>query len=360
MSKPIRYCNYCYIQEDNNTKFSLCSICHETTYCSRHCQRLNWKQHKLWCCCNVGILNVDFEVREVDKKGLGVFAKRSFLKGDKIMVERPVFSTRENSGPLDWENNYMQLPNSIKAAINALHKVSVDHYSRALRLPTHSLDFFRYNQHHLAIMSNKFSDGLFITVSRMNHSCLGNCEVSFLDDHNVGVVSALTDIAVGEELCYSYIEIGRDIIDDPDMIYKKWNFQCLCPRCTDDTIHNKIICLVNIETELKKLHTLIGVNPSSVTYEDDNRGYHLGEQIIRICDELACCPRKHIYDTYIRMSINAVRMGQFDVAIECLDKAIVSYDESLGGSKATPKWIQEKQSTRDLILAHISEMGLEK
>lgn len=57
---------------------------------SKSCQRLDWKKgaHKIWCGA-AGEVNIDFEVRAVPGKGLGLFAMRPFKRFDVIMVEDP-------------------------------------------------------------------------------------------------------------------------------------------------------------------------------------------------------------------------------------------------------------------------------
>lgn len=310
---------------------------------------MNWNQHKNWCCCNVGNLNVDYEIRdcegEGEVKGKGLFALRSFQKGDKVLIERPVlkfddgFNAREN-----MIDDFEQLPESIQSAIDDLHMVNADHYSRSLGLFISPYDLADFE---LRILCNRFSDGLFIITSRFNHQCLANCELNLVNDSNLAIISALTDIKEGEELSISYINFDSDIIDDPDMIYKKWDFHCCCPRCIDNSINEKVIHLVHMEEELEEIYYSIKVNQGSK--EDDNRGYSLCEEIIRICNELGL-PRKHITEAYSKMAVIAIRMKLFDIAVDCLDKAILNLNESIGGCKKTPKVILEKQTCRDHVL----------
>jgi hypothetical protein len=73
----------------------------------------------------------------IEGKGKGLFALRSFQKGDKVLIERLVlkfdygFNARENV-----IDDYEQLPESIQSAIDDLHMVNADHYSRSLSVPT--------------------------------------------------------------------------------------------------------------------------------------------------------------------------------------------------------------------------------
>ena len=49
--KP-RHCNHCNAEDkaDSGKRFKYCGKCRLVKYCSRHCQKKNWKTHKLECC----------------------------------------------------------------------------------------------------------------------------------------------------------------------------------------------------------------------------------------------------------------------------------------------------------------------
>lgn len=81
------YCAYCYTTAVHLLK---CGKCKKRLFCSKECQRQDWKVgHRVYC-GKSGELGFDFEIRQVHGFGLGVFALQSFQKNDKIMVERPL------------------------------------------------------------------------------------------------------------------------------------------------------------------------------------------------------------------------------------------------------------------------------
>ena len=83
---PEACCAWCYTTVSSPKR---CGKCSKRVFCSRACQIQDWKLgHKHWCCI-AGEIGHDFEVREAQAKGLGVFAKRPFERGDVIMMERP-------------------------------------------------------------------------------------------------------------------------------------------------------------------------------------------------------------------------------------------------------------------------------
>lgn len=85
-------CGYCYEVEVT----LCCGQCKKRHYCSKECQKNDWKYggHKFWCIDSSksdtkspGELGVDFEIRDSDGKGLGLFALRDFEINDKVIVE---------------------------------------------------------------------------------------------------------------------------------------------------------------------------------------------------------------------------------------------------------------------------------
>jgi SET and MYND domain-containing protein len=71
-------------------------------------------------------------------------------------------------------------------------------------------------------------------LAMVNHSCLPNCQQITTD--GCCQLIALCDIAVGEELSYSYVTLdssnsGRSRDERRRVIDKNWAFTCTCPRC---------------------------------------------------------------------------------------------------------------------------------
>lgn len=74
-------------------------------------------------------------------------------------------------------------------------------------------------------------------ASLMNHSCAPNCYVANgdIDDFGIMNVVAKKDIAKGEELMISYVDLTK-ITDDQerlDYLYENYCFVCKCSRCKD-------------------------------------------------------------------------------------------------------------------------------
>ena len=79
---------------------------------------------------------------------------------------------------------------------------------------------------------NAFNDGIFPTLSLLNHSCLPNTEIFWNTDSGTRDLVALTDIAWGEELCHNYLHSSLAYQDRRNDLHQKWNFTCYCSFCS--------------------------------------------------------------------------------------------------------------------------------
>jgi hypothetical protein len=114
-----------------------CGGCNKHPYCSKECQRQDWKQHKIWC-GRTAEVGVDFELRDAGK-GLGYFALRDFAVGEKVLVERPAMRVPTNQdGHMDFkkiESQFVSLGTGARAAVFALQGDTPEEIADALRKP---------------------------------------------------------------------------------------------------------------------------------------------------------------------------------------------------------------------------------
>ncbi|KAK6221502.1 hypothetical protein LQW54_001274 [Pestalotiopsis sp. IQ-011] len=92
--------------------------------------------------------------------------------------------------------------------------------------PGQELDMCRGKQYGLA---------LFLRITLANHSCIPNVTHQ-ADDRGRMMVTALRDIAAGEECCTSYFDLSEYV--DLDARRRKteelFTFTCQCPRCLEE------------------------------------------------------------------------------------------------------------------------------
>jgi hypothetical protein len=107
------------------------------------------------------------------------------------------------------------------------------------------------NNYFLAAPGGYFGITLYKYISAANHSCIPNAYSTneLKESSSIGKVIALTDIEEGEEITISYVTDENNYLDPlavvnelPDVakrrehIYQKHYFQCLCHRCTTQSL----------------------------------------------------------------------------------------------------------------------------
>jgi hypothetical protein len=210
-------CAYCYVASPE--KLLCCGQCHKRKYCSKDCQRQDWKKchHRHFCKVGVGEPNIDWEVKESPKGGLGVFALRPIEKDDIIMVERPIlhWSTQEAVPEGDIPHPVFDLypPDGTvadKCQINGMSTTDDD--------------------------IEGGTTGLFIRMSRVNHDCLGNSIHTYLENRNLKILVASRTIEKGEEITFSYVSLRRGTSTRKLRLRLGYGFMCQCQVCTNPTL----------------------------------------------------------------------------------------------------------------------------
>ena len=79
---------------------------------------------------------------------------------------------------------------------------------------------------------NAFNDGIFPTLSKLNHSCVPNTEIFWNSELGTRDLVAVTDICWGEELCHNYLHSSLAYQHRRNDLHQKWNFACHCSFCS--------------------------------------------------------------------------------------------------------------------------------
>lgn len=203
----------------------VCSKCHHRKYCGRDCQKADWTcGHKHWC-GNAGEIDFDYEIRESDGKGLGVFALRRFERGEKVMAERGFA-----------QSDIRRFPLTVTSAIQALvprasNKLSDKFLINAIGTG----DCFPSSEHHI-----------FVNMSRVNHHCVGNSDHFYISQHKVAILPATRTIVPGDEVTFSYI----DYMTHPevyDHMFEIWKFRSDCSACTTSITRRKLLAIKKLD-----------------------------------------------------------------------------------------------------------------
>ncbi|KAK5576300.1 hypothetical protein RB653_007441 [Dictyostelium firmibasis] len=200
----IRHCAFC-LKSIEGDQIKKCAGCMRRTYCSRDCQVSDWtskgQSHKIWCKDNIGEEDIDWEVKETEGKGLGVFAKRFLPKHTKIMVDRGYRTIQET--PFEFINSLMPHNGTLqeKWDLNSFY-------------------------------TKEGGDNLGIRLARVNHDCRNNATNKFIPDLNTFILVSIKDIQEGEEISIQYyyyndFSTDKEIRDVRESVIKpKWDINC--------------------------------------------------------------------------------------------------------------------------------------
>lgn len=224
-------CGWCY----GAGAASKCAKC-PRLYCSRACQVEDWRRggHKTWC-GRAGQKRVDYEVRGAAGKGLGLFAKRVFVRGEKILVERPVVTLgRRELGARSLEDVVRN--EHTRKAILALHPFGENWLAK-------------FSLNCAALEEDASCDsGLFIDFSRVNHDCVGNSHHIYDDTTGVMLLIASHDISAGSEITFSYAMHLKSAERRLQLLVR--GFQCFCKACQTPDIAEKLDRCVELDEKM--------------------------------------------------------------------------------------------------------------
>jgi hypothetical protein len=258
-------CVVCFTHVDIVKK---CGKCKKRIYCDKQCQKSDWKSHKHWC-GKSGEINIDYEIKSTHNKGLGTFALRKFKRGDKIMVEKPVMKSVHDNLTKNIHKEVMKL-------MPQNGNIEDKFYSNTISCAENSTIYNR-------------DVGLFLNMSRINHSCVGNTNHKFIPEYGVKILVASRDIDIGEEITFSYIQanINKYVNGNrQEFLLKKWNFTCTCKCCTSPEMNKKL-------SRMYELDDMIN-SPDLST----NSALKIGNELIKIYDELQMSPIFYVRTYY--------------------------------------------------------------
>ncbi len=208
------------------TTVVVCGTCKERRYCSASCRAADWGVHKQWC-GRSSETGVGFDIRDAGpSKGQGVFALRDFEVGDKIMVEGPSLQAEHNS-PVALAD-LRALSESTCAHLMAMSPLSpAEAVGEEAVLAALQLKF---TNNAIDLGDGMHTSGLFLTICRVNHDCVGNCEHYYLAEHGVMMLVATRNIRAGQEVTFSYVSDCATHGQRTEKLMH-WGIHCQCSVC---------------------------------------------------------------------------------------------------------------------------------
>jgi hypothetical protein len=112
------------------------------------------------------------------------------------------------------------------------HSVCIEFVDKVSR---NAFTIMNYEMHPIGL-------AIYDSASGFNHSCYPNAWQTF--DQSTGTLSIYSsrDIALGEEICIAYIDIGQPMPMRRADLWDKHGFICMCPRCTVNDVDDVWSC----------------------------------------------------------------------------------------------------------------------
>ena len=220
-------CNYCFGKSITD-KLLRCSRCKRFWYCSKECQRNDWKEwHKDECQALATVSTEDEDA----------------LLVDALLVAR-IFALEEKD------------PQRYNAVVDLVfHNMCIQplHYQVAKLASTMGLLKLRKRkitqQEIVEILarfdSNNFGivdpllflqgTGVYPNGAMLNHSCDHNCAISYEPACHTQIIRCIVDnVQPGEELCHPYIDLAMMSAQARrQKLCNTYGFDCQCARCLD-------------------------------------------------------------------------------------------------------------------------------
>jgi len=253
------YCSNCLVDR-SCANLRACSLCKHVYYCSRECQKKDWKFHKyeckIWKSLKTapGLVDLHFHLLRVVINMIG-----SEKNEKPTRTIEDLFSNYTTKTVEDEKKCYLQVFFKLQHLCKISNLEVPDKFTSA-EFIIHLISKIKCNS--FTITNEDFSEqigfGLYLNGSLFNHDCDPNC-VQIFDGPKLKVV-ALRDISPDEELTISYCNL-------PDCKYERqdyldtYGFLCTCQVCRASKHEKEMLSLkensVMTKSEYKEMQQFI-------------------------------------------------------------------------------------------------------
>lgn len=236
--------------------------------------------------------DIPFGVEPVEGKGLGAVAVRDIAAGELVVSESPVIALK---GDAFWKASMQQqfdvLPDSKQQALLALSDVQL------IGGQQKTLEGIVVTNN-IGCNSPRYDCVVCEAISRLNHSCVPNCEQTWDEETSTERIYASRDIKIGEEMCFSYVDPFLPRLTRLEYLRQSFRFECMCTACghSDDESDKRRARLGEIFQRIQSVGS------------DADEGVNLTKEMLDLCDHEG-------------LSMNAFRVQACYHAFQCLVRA---------------------------------------
>ncbi|KAI0382385.1 SET domain-containing protein [Hypomontagnella monticulosa] len=251
-----------------------------------------------------------FRVTEVPGKGIGVVATRKIKKGETILVRSPTMMG-QTAAYIGMEKGTREVLYDI--AIGKLPSKGRELFMGQMGKDVHEKINTNCFQLYVDGANESGSHlGCYPEISRFNHDCRPNVHYRINDITHTSV--AARDIAPGEELSISYIELMLPREERLERL-RKWGFECSCSHCTmsDEKAAEsdaRLKRIEELETALENFNeTIVTADTGAQVaelYEQEKLDIYLGQVYTRAALNYALFGEEEKARKYAKAAVEAV------------------------------------------------------
>lgn len=186
-----------------------------------------------------------YSIRHAAGKGIGAFTTTSVPRGTRLLAERPLLTVKSER---DAYRAIGRLPATDRAWLRGLTTTASQQHSvvnwiatawslmRSGNIPS-VIAVREYNTVVPVFRNNNFNIGsgiqaMFRNISRLNHSCLPNCQGNLNEATEKFTIHAIRPIAPDEEITISYLDEHLQTRESrQNQLRHQYGFDCNCPLC---------------------------------------------------------------------------------------------------------------------------------
>ena len=261
---------------------------------------------------------------------------RGFAKAERVMYERRILGCRRVTDMRTILQSFKKLSEAEKKAILDLCPSEADLLTK---FSTNSMSCGEEDE--LGIDS-----GLFVTMSRLNHSCISNTNHWYEPYLKSKVLFACRDIAKGEELTIAY----NPEPTNKQYLLSHYRFVCTCEACSNPEIAAKVKEIKELDNEI----LMLGMQMKS------DKAIRAGERLLKLYDELHWPTQSYVRTCYDIFQVaimrratlkEGVRYMQLGLAMEQKHYEGLNEPERLGSIARYDSYIKHPESHRNYLIA---------
>jgi len=206
-----------------------------------------------------------FVVYETEDAGMSIRAAKAYKCGELIMQESAAMRIPNSQSASSSEAAEVMHQEACQRAFNSMHPSTKSAFLELSSCRENDEDktphgIYDTNSYRLGDGCTNNLGGLFLTLSRMNHSCMPNVNHYWREELQMTLIFACRDIAAGEEMCTIYGPSHfMDTKSRRQYLHERFAFICHCQMCTEGNLKGG-------DDRMAKMNSLledIALSPSS-------------------------------------------------------------------------------------------------